>query len=474
MSFTHGLPYKDSAHIPNSSFHNRIDRFLATPRYIIAVMLLTLLCNTLSLELPVYTLFTAVAVYTLVWGADVLPLMPIFLCAYIAPSVSNNPGRSETSVFFGGSGIYLGCLGAAIAVAFFYRIVRDRKQFFKKRKLLPSMLILATAYILGGLGSEAYAAVAPRHLLFALAQSGALLIPYFLFCGGIDWKQIPKDYFAWVGFCLGGVLFGEILWIYLTAGVVVDGVIYRDNIFTGWGIHNNLGGMLALMIPFAFYLATKYHKGWLGTVIGSVFLVGVVLSCSRNSILIGFAIYLTCVILMLYYARNRRGNTIAIIAFIGTVTLILTVFLNPILHLFSDLLSIGLDPNYRDVTYAEGMKLFRENPVFGVSFFSTGFEPWEWSTNPNVTDILPPRWHNTIVQILASCGTVGILAYLLHRVQTVLLFLVNHNKEKTFIGCSVAVLLLTSLFDCHFFNIGPTLFYSMALAFAENYPGKQT
>ena len=32
------------------------------------------------------------------------------------------------------------------------------------------------------------------------------------------------------------------------------------------------------------------------------------------------------------------------------------------------------------------------------------------------------------------------------------------------------MLLLCSLLDCHFFNIGPTLFYSMALAFGEHCP----
>ena len=37
-----------------------------------------------------------------------------------------------------------------------------------------------------------------------------------------------------------------------------------------------------------------------------------------------------------------------------------------------------------------------------------------------------------------------------------------------YVGLSVAVLLATSMFDCHLFNVGPTLFYSMALAFGEN------
>ena len=75
--------------------------------------------------------------------------------------------------------------------------------------------------------------------------------------------------------------------------------------------------------------------------------------------------------------------------------------------------------------------------------------------------------NNTIIQILSSCGIIGMIAYLYHRVQTIKLFFKNKNLEKTFIGLSILVLLLTSMLDCHFFNIGPTLFYSMALIFAE-------
>jgi hypothetical protein len=40
--------------------------------------------------------------------------------------------------------------------------------------------------------------------------------------------------------------------------------------------------------------------------------------------------------------------------------------------------------------------------------------------------------------------------------------------EKMFVALFVLALLLASMLDCHFFNIGPVLFYSMALAFAEN------
>ena len=69
---------------------------------------------------------------------------------------------------------------------------------------------------------------------------------------------------------------------------------------------------------------------------------------------------------------------------------------------------------------------------------------------------------------MSSCGSVGLIAYAFHRFQTIKLIFKKPNAEKSFIGLSILALLLMSMLDCHFFNIGPTLIYSMALAFAEN------
>lgn len=453
----------------SASLRQRVDRFLATPQYIAIVCLLALLSNTLALEPVVYGIYAVLTVYICMWGGDILPLMPIFICCYIAPSVGNNPGQNPESVFSGIGGMFMGILGALIGAACLYRVIRDRKRYLhRKYRLLPGMLLLAAAYLAGGIGIPGYWENAGRNFLFAFLQGASVWVLYVLFSGGVDWKRVRRDYFAWIGFCLGCVLFFQLLWIYLTQNVVVEGVIRRSRIYTGWGIHNNLGAMLAMMIPFAFFLATKYAKGWLGTVIGSVFLLGVFLSCSRNAILTGCAVYFMGIVLMLYYARNRRGNTLAALICIGVAAMLVILFSQQLLQLFSDILSMGFDPNSRDSIYIQGMEMFRRYPVFGCSFFSPGYEPWGWSTVEAFTGFFPPRWHNTFVQMLASCGVVGMAAYGLHRLQTLHLLLSDRSKEKLFIFCSILALLVCSLFDCHFFNIGPTLFYSMALAFAEN------
>lgn len=453
----------------NNPLTQSINRFLATPQYILLVVLLAALSNLFSLELAVYGLYTVLIVYICLFGWDLLPLIPIVICCYVAPSARNNPGREESAVFFAGHGGELIVVyGVAIALAVIYRLIRDRKQFLsQKYAFLSGMLVLTAAYLLSGIGSAAYPAALWQNLRFALVQGIALILPYVLIAGGVDWKKARNDYFAWTGFGLGLLLLVQIVWIYYTGNVVVDGVIQRMNVYTGWGMHNNIGCLLAMMIPFAFYLATKYRRGWIGTVVGSAFLVGVLLSCSRGSILMAGVVYVTCVWLMLHYAKNRRTNFIALVSVTCALVLLVLLFHRQLLQLFSDILRRGTDPSGRDEIYREGWKLFLQQPVLGNSFFSPGYTPWEWSTT-DFAGFLPSRWHNTVVQLLVSCGAVGLLAYGFHRFQAVRFFIFDHTKEKNFIGCSLTVLLCCSLVDCHFFNIGPVLFYSMGLAFAEN------
>lgn len=454
---------------------NRINRFLVKPQYIAIVSVLTVLSNLFGLELPVYTLFCALTVYVCLLGQDLLALMPLLVCCYLAPSVGNNPGRNEASLFSAaGGGLYLMCLAGIMAASLIYRVIRDRKQFFRRKyPLLSGMLLLCGAYLLSGIGSTAYPASLKQNLLFAFLQCACILVPYLLFSGDVDWSRVRKDYFAWIGFSAGFILMVQLVFIYLSGSVIVDGIIVRKAIFTGWGMHNNIGFMLALSIPFAFYLATKYRKGWLGTVVGSGFLLCVVLTCSRSSILCASIGYLLCVLLMLYYARNRKHNAIALVVVLCVLAATVILFHKQLLRLFSGLLGLGTDPSSRDTIYLEGLKLFTKAPIFGSSFFSPGYQPWDWATSDSFSGFFPPRWHNTVIQLLASCGIAGILAYGVHRVQTVKLFLSSFCKEKSFIACFLLVFLLASLFDCHFFNLGPTLFYSMALAFAENCPHKR-
>lgn len=453
----------------------KINGFLASPFYILIAAALSLMASLFSLELPVYTVYILTVVYLALFGDDLLPVMPLVLLSYIAPSAANNPGRNAESVFSPDKGgVYMLALIVMLVVAVLVFLFRDRCKQFKrlftsKRRLLFGMLLLWVAYMLSGLNSPAYPQYLKKNLFFAFIQGASVTVPYFVFAALVDWKNVKKDYFAWIGVGGGLVLLGQFLWIYATQPVIQNGIIDRNLIYTGWGMYNNMGGLLAMMIPFPFCLGMLRQKNWIGALVGTVFLGGVVLSNSRTSMLIGAAIYGVCILILFFTAANKKRTLIAaaVVAVIGIAGMI--VLREKIFQLFEDILSRGISLNHRDEFYIAGVNQFVKYPIFGGSFYPIDYVPWDWSEVASFSNFFPPRWHNTLIQLLACTGVVGLSAYLIHRLQTVRLFAMERNRENIFIALSVIVLIFCSLFDCHFFNIGPVLFYSMGLAFAEKH-----
>ncbi len=445
----------------------RFTPFLSSPAYIWLLAALTAAANFFSLELPVYTLFAAIGIAISLWGRDYLGLMPIVIFCYIVPSAANNPGGSRDSIFFWEKGgWYLAVLGAAFALSVTVRIFRNPGPFFRKsRKLLPGIGLLGAAYALSGLGYGDYKSLALQNLTFAAIQLAAVGAGYFFFCGAVSWKKAPRDYFCHLGLAVGTVVLGELLALYAGGQVIQNGQIHWAKLTTGWGIHNNIGVLLAMMIPFPFYFARtggwKYHL-WAGT-----FLAGVCLTCSRSSILFGGLCYAVCLGWTL--AQSPRPGKVVLCY--GMTAAVLGVLLwQPALGLFQKLLEKGFHASNRDVLYAEGLKQFAKYPLLGGSFYAIDYPMIEWSTVGDFSKVFPPRWHNTWVQLAASCGLAGLGSYLFHRIQTVRLFLRRRSRENWTLALSLGVLLGGSLLDCHFFNVGPVLFYSMALAWAENSP----
>lgn len=452
------------------SFRERFDNFLAGPRFVMTAALLTAVSFALRGELVLYTIFCVLVMYICFGRKPMQPVMPMVAFAYLAPSTANNPGKTVNSVFFGDSGKYIIFVGCLIVLSVVYRIIVDRKQFFKAdRKMLLGMLLLAAAYLLGGIGTPGYSKLWVKNIIFALVQGVSVLVPYWLFTAGVDWEKLRKDYFSWVGFGAGFLLLFEILFIYLTENILRSGIIYRTGIYTGWGMYNNVGCMLAMMIPFGFSLARHYHRDTAAIFVGTIFLGGVFLTASRTSIIFGTLGYLACVFLILFYTNDRRGKLKRLIV-VGVIGIILVLaFHRPILRLFTQVVDNANELLSRVEIYGRGFKQFLRNPVTGTGFYPAKGQAWGWSTT-DISEVLPDRWHNTVVQLLASTGTLGILAYGFHRYQTYRVIRLFRTRRQWLMAISILIMLFCSLLDCHFFNIGPTLFYSMTLVVAEKRP----
>lgn len=456
-----------------------INSFLRSPGYILALSLLTVVCNLLGFELVYYTLVIALGLYVITLSKDLLPIMPMIMLCYIVPSVKNNPGRHGDSIFsFSNGGAYILVLASVVVVFLIWRLISDKEMgsafLTRKRSLVSGMLFLGVGYLLSGIGSYRYFDVFGRNLLFAFLQFISIALLYFLFTATVDWFNVPKDYLAWMGLGIGFTVLPQLLMAYLSGQAFMEGTgtMDRELIYTGWGMHNNIGGLMVMMIPFAYYLAYTKKHSWVYNLLGTMLLGGVMLSCSRTAMAVGAGIYLVCAVILLKNKRTRKENLwvycIGALAVLGFVA----VFFEKLMEIFSLFFEeIGL-VSKRDVLLENGLKKFGNDPIFGGSFFFKGtpgeFVPWDFSEQATFSSFFPPRWHNTLVQIAASCGVVGLVGYGFHRFQTFRMLWRNRSTENLFIALYLAVLLLCSLMDCHFFNVGPVLFYSMALAFAEN------
>ena len=460
--------------IRQSRVIGNINRFVESPWFIALVCLMTAICNVFGTELYVYPLLILFGIYIALFGRDFLPCMSIVICCYIAPSVQNNPGRNENSIFYPeNGGIVLVVCFVLFVIATVIRLITDKelggKRFLlHKRKLTTGMMVLGCAYLMAGAFSGRYFEHDLNNPIFALLQFFAIFAFYWFFCGAVKWDRVNPNYFAWVGLGVGLTVCAEIVGVFVTNDVVVDSKIQTGLIASGWGNANNIGCMVAMMIPFANGLARRTGKTILFSMLSVAMLILTCLTCSRTAMAAGAIIYIVSLIPSLKDSAQRKQvlifNALALLVLVALII----IFKGYLDRLFAELRSRGLNPRMREIIYPEGVQTFLKNPIFGEGFYPSTDKIYQWSSVDKLKAFLPARWHNTVIQLLASCGIVGLLGYGFHRFQTVRLFWKKRNTGIFYVGLSVAALLLMSLLDCHFFNIGPTLFYSMALAFAEH------
>lgn len=463
----------------SAPFVPMMDKFFLSKTYFMLICLLTTLANAFALELPVYAVFIAIAVYVCLFGKDLLPIVPLVICCYIVPSRDNNPGNNPESMFYGPGGTAIIIMVAILILALLVRLALDphmgRLAFFKtKRLLLPGILALGAAYLLAGTFSGHYFDHGMAGLTFGVVQFLAVGLLYYILAACIRWEEVPRFYFASVAINIGFILLNEIIILYFIAQPFAGGTLDRNVLYTGWGNYNCIGGLLAMMIPFPFLGASVKKNGCPYMLFGTLFLVGVLLSCSRTAIIIGVFTYAISMVALFIRSENRWTCLFINVGLFLAGVLYMLIFHYDITMSYLEIFTIKRSVISRTDGFLAGIEQFLQYPILGGGFFPVSYPLEEWSTVEAFTSFFPGLFHNTIIQIAASCGIVGLAAYGYHRYQTIRLVVKKPNDQNIFIAISIAAMLLASLFDCHFFNIGPTLFYSMALAFVEKHEPDMT
>ena len=461
--------YESCPALGNNKFIRSLQGFFRSVWYQALVVALMVCANVFSLELPVFYLYLLFGLTALLFAEDTLPLVPLFCCAYMTISPENNP-----ATHYGESAFYdpafrtqfiviLAVAAAAVAVRTVHLLcfssARGERRGFPK--LSFGFLALGIAYVLGGLFSPFYAG---RTAFFGLVEIASLCALYFFFFYTVDFRRTEKEYLLSLFLLIGFGVILEMVRVYFLPGVIGPDGVDRGDLTTGWGMYNNIGCIIAMCIPASFYFASVKAKGWRFTLLGCVTLGGVVLTQSRTAILFGGLVFAACLVLVSVRSggMERLGHLLVAGALILIAMALVVVFFPKVMELFASM--IRFDTNGRDEIWRVGLKQFSDHPLFGVGFYEC--EAYRWGELPGDA-FLPPRYHNTVLQLLASCGLVGLGCYIYHRVQTVRLLLARRSRENIFLALIIGVMLLLSFLDCHLFNFGPGILYSVILAFME-------
>lgn len=438
--------------------------------YPAVIVLMMVLSELFSLEMIVLWSYLVLAVLSILFTKDSRAVLPIAVCSYMTLS------RPNSTVWFLGSTVFddpagraqfIAMVSLAVAALVTHLVFSVATQKRRPPRLLSGFLALGAAYVLGGAFSPAYGG---KTVLFGAVQFFSLAFLYVYFRYTLRWETLPEGYLPAL-MCLVGVgVFVQIVGMYRADEVWTESGVLREQLFTGWGMYNNVACIMAMCLPAPFYFAVKRGKGFLGTALASLFLAGIALTQSRGGIVFGGLTFFLCACYAIRAAAPRAARRVllALLLLAGAFALAACFFTDTLNALFRSLLRAGLESSSRLEIYSACWKTFLQRPLFGVGFYATpGF------AFDSVGNFLPPRAHNTYLQLLSTGGLVLAAAYLYHRVQTVKLLLVRPTAEKMFVLLSVLALLLTSIVDCHFFNIGPPILYGILLAYAEAAPRPQ-
>ncbi|MBR2295899.1 MAG: O-antigen ligase family protein [Clostridia bacterium] len=349
-------------------------------------------------------------------------------------------------------------IGAVIVHMVIFKKLSALKEL-SHSKIIWGFLVLCVGFLLNGVFSGEYYGI---NITFAIILTFSFLAIYVFFYTGLKNRSDTHEYLLFILYVVSVLLVAQAIVLLLRdARLNESGSIIKETLILGWGVWNNLGGMLCMLIPVHFYYATTKKHGYIYYISALVVYLTIALTLSRSSLLFATVIFLICVVFACTRGQNVRTNRIitlalAIIAILGFIALF-----DKISSLLGSYISQGFGDNGRFELYKHGIENFLSHPIFGGGFGSCIEDNFGHGIEPN-------RYHNTIIELLATCGLMGFGAYIFHRYQTIrLIWKRKANDCVIFLGLVILGLLLTSLLDNHFFNIYPSMYYSIILCVLE-------
>lgn len=276
--------------------------------------------------------------------------------------------------------------------------------------LFGPMVFVSVSIMLGGLGfitSQEY--LAPTSLYHMAGLGFGMVFLYLLFHANIETKKDYSLINMLTKIMVIAGLFGSFM-VFAFYVINVKKVIdIRGLLFMQW--RNNLSTLLMIAMPFPFLLATRKSYA---TVIGFIFFSAILLTGSRGGLVFGAIEFVMCIVMYALYDKRRRIAylliclciCVAILIFFRQFVEFFGYTINRLLTAINDFL-MGESSEVRAIQCARGINDYLNHPIFGTGLGYMGNRDVHASKEFSLC-----WYHCEPIQVAASLGTVGIIAFI--------------------------------------------------------------
>ena len=339
-----------------------------------------------------------------------------------------------------------------------FPLIAYAKPLTTKGSMLKPMVFVSIAILLGGFGfilPEEY--LAPTSIYHMLGLGFGMVLIYSFFHAQIGGKERDYsliDYLTKV-MVLAGCFASFMVFSYYI--ININEVINQGGIiFMQW--RNNCSTTLMITIPFAFLMANKRSYA---TVFGFLFYLAILLTGSRGGMVFGSVEIVMCIVMYMLYDKRRRLAYVIIcacalfgcLAFAPQITGFLGHTIDRLFNAVNGFL-MGESTEIRAIHYARGINDFLTHPLFGTGLGYMGNR----DVHASVSFALC-WYHCAPIQVCASFGIVGIIAYLYQFIRRNMLIWRRATLFNMTIFLSYISLEMMSLVNPGIFCPGPYLLY---------------
>lgn len=481
----------------SSTFIRKTNNFLESKWFYIALAVFVFIVQAFGLEVLGYITIALIFSYTCFFMENTNATIPIFCFVTFATSTIHSPAENASGYVILGAGQFDVLQGSnyfsspvfvvglivgivIVALGLIYRMLAyaNYKKTFTKKSLIWGIIALAFAYLVSGLGYLQYSL---DDFIMAGVQAVSILAVYLFIVTTADFEKFNLDKLAQLCVVALFYMMALVAYIYVTRfyGFLRFSSAWKHYMLCGWGMSNDFGIFISMLLPVFFYkmfYAQKHAYVWY---IFAIFAIIVIFfTYARGALLVGGGVFALGSIYAIIRKSTRKtailSVSVALLAFVCAVAILhFTGGLEYVMEYHVGKVANGtqienIDSGRLDI-WKRYLDYFISNPIFGGGF--TVDKIFYINAGKEVANGAFSAYsyfaHNTLFQILGSCGLVGLMAYLYHTLTVLLVFFKKPNEKRMIFAVCIFAFIATSMLDVVFFKPYFIFYYAIILAVCE-------